>query len=213
MRVVSLNIGRPQIVIVGGQQYSTSINRKPVDGPLELTLLGFVGDRVSNDEVHGGPDKAVCCYCHEHYAHWSGVLGRTLEIPSFGENLTTEGMPETDVCIGDVFRVGTAEVQVSQPRLPCSKLAGKLAEPRIIKWIFENQFSGFYFRILKPGTTKMGEAFARLSHPHPDLTIAQMVRYRADKTLGPEIRERLAGLPELSESWRENFRRAGGEPA
>ena len=211
MRVVSLNIGRPQIVIVGGQQYSTSINRKPVDGPLELTPLGFAGDRVSNDEVHGGPDKAVCCYCHEHYAHWSGILGRTLEVPSFGENLTTEGMQETDVCIGDVFRLGTAEVQVTQPRLPCSKLAGKLAEPRIIKWIFENQFSGFYLRILKPGAAKAGDAFERLSRPHPDFTIAQLVRYRADKNLGAEIRDRLASLSELSESWRAGFRRAPEE--
>lgn len=165
MRVVSLNVGRPQIVLSGGQQYSTSINRRPVQEPIEATPLGFVGDRVSNDKVHGGPDKAICCYPHEHYSHWSGILGRALEVPSFGENLTTLGMLECDVCIGDVFRVGGAEVQVSQPRLPCSKLAMKLAEQRIIRWIIENQFSGFYFRVLRAGVVRPRPH--RASQPSP----------------------------------------------
>lgn len=207
MRIVSLNIGRPQIVIAGGQQYSTSINRRPVDGPLELTPLGFVGDRVSNEEVHGGPDKAVCCYCIEHYAHWSEVLERSLDVPSFGENLTIEGLLETDACIGDVYRIGTVEVQVAQPRLPCSKLAGKLAEPRIIKWILENQFSGYYFRVLQTGRVQAGDSIERISRIHPDLPISRMVQLKTQRDIEPSLRDRLANLAELSQSWRDNFRR------
>lgn len=213
MRVVSLNIGRPQIVMCGGQQYSTAINRRSVDGPLEATPLGFVGDRVSNEKVHGGPDKAVCCYPHEHYAHWSPILGRELEVPSFGENLTTQGMLESDVCIGDVFRVGGAEMQVSQPRLPCSKLAGKLSEQRIIKWILENQFSGFYFRVLKPGAVQAGDPVERISHPHPDLSIARMVQLKSQPAPDPGLCGRLAALSDLSESWREHFRQPDRRPA
>lgn len=213
MRIVSLNIGRPQIVMAGGQQYSTSINRRPVEGLVEATPLGFAGDRVSNEKVHGGPDKAICCYSHEHYPHWSGVLGRELEVPSFGENLTTQGMLEIDVCIGDVFRVGGATVQVSQPRLPCSKLAGKLAEQRIIKWIHENQFSGFYFRVLQPGAVQSGDPVERFSHPHPDLSIARLVRLKSQPAPDPVLCGRLATLSDLSESWREHFRQPDRRPA
>lgn len=213
MRVVSLNVGRPQIVMSGGQQYSTSINRRPVQGPIEATPLGFVGDRVSNEKVHGGPDKAICCYPHEHYSHWSGILGRELEVPSFGENLTTFGMLESDVCIGDVFRVGGAEVQVSQPRLPCSKLAMKLAEQRIIRWIIENQFSGFYFRVLRAGVVRPGDLIERVSHPHPDLSIARMVQLKSQPDPDPVVSGRLAALADLSESWREHFRQSDRRPA
>src|ERR1051325_11063003 len=107
MRVVSLNIGRPQLRLKEGRPYSTAINRRPVDGPVELTATGFVDDRVSDSKNHGGPDKAVCCYPVEHYAYWRERLAAEMPLPSFGENFTTEGLLEEDVCIGDTFDVGT----------------------------------------------------------------------------------------------------------
>lgn len=213
MHVHLVNIGRPQIILVAGRQYSSAIRRRPVEGAAELTLLGFAGDRVSDENVHGGPDKAVCCYPFEHYAWWRDTLGRTLAVPSFGENLTTVDMLETQVCIGDVFRIGTAEVQVTQPRMPCFKLANNLADPRAIVRIHENGFSGFYLRVLTTGAVKGADPIERIAHPHPDLTVHLLLSLRNDRNAAMPSAGRLARLPELSISWREYFERlaAGAE--
>lgn len=207
MRIVSVNIGRPQLVAKGGRTYSTSINRRPVTGPIQLTTEGFENDRVSDRAVHGGPDKAICCYAHEHYPFWKERLGHEMPVPSFGENLTTEGMLETDVCIGDTFRIGSATVQVSQPRQPCAKLAGKHDEPRIIPWVWQEGFSGFYFRVLDTGVIGAGDAVELIAHPHPDLSIRRMLRLKRGEKLTDDLCERLVNLPELAPSWREAFRK------
>lgn len=207
MRIVSVNIGRPQLVSKGGRTYSTSINRRPVTGSVPLTNEGFADDRVSDRAVHGGPDKAICCYSHEHYPFWKERLGHDMPVPSFGENLTTEGMLETGVCIGDLYRIGTATVQVSQPRGPCAKLAGKHDEPRIIPWVWDEGFSGFYFRVIEIGAIGAGDRVELTTRPHPDLTILRMLRLKRGEGLTEEIRERLANMAELAESWRETFRK------
>lgn len=213
MQIVSLNIGRPQIVVRGDRQYSTAIDRRPVAGPLALSVEGFDGDRVSDLSVHGGPDKAVCCFASEHYADFSARLGRPLEIPSFGENLTLAGLLETAACVGDTFAIGTAAVQITQPRQPCFKLAGKLAEPRVIEWTYATGQCGFYFRVLQPGHVAPGAALALMARPHPELTIARLLRVRADASAEPELASRLAELPELSASWRDHFRKRGARRA
>ena len=205
MRIVSVNTGRPQLVAKGGRTYSTSINRRPVTGSVQLTAEGFEYDRVSDRSVHGGPDKAICCYSHEHYPFWEERLGHDMPIPSFGENLTTEGLLETDVCIGDTYRIGTATVQVSQPRQPCAKLAGKHNEPRIIPWIWEEGYSGFYLRVLETGAIATGDAVKLIARPHSDLTILRILRLKRGDGLTKEIQTRLSDLPELANSWREAF--------
>lgn len=207
MRIVSVNIGRPQLTARGGRTYSTSINRRPVIGAVQLTMEGFVDDRVSDRSVHGGPDKALCCYAFEHYPFWESRLGHDLPIPSFGENLTTEGLLETDVCIGDTYRIGTATVQVTQPRVPCTTLAGKHEEPRIIPWVWEEGFSGFYFRVIELGAISAGDGVELIARPLPEFTILRMLRLKRGEDLTEETRERLANLPELSESWRGSFRK------
>ena len=111
MRIISLNIGRPQLHLRDGRPYSTAIDRRPVEGPLELTESGLVDDRVSDSKSHGGPDKALCCYPHEHYAAWRALLASPLTVPSFGENLTTEGLLEDAICIGDTLAIGSAVLQ------------------------------------------------------------------------------------------------------
>ncbi|HKQ47350.1 MAG TPA: MOSC domain-containing protein [Phycisphaerae bacterium] len=206
MQIVSVNIGRPQLVARGGRTYSTSINRHPVTGPVHVTLEGFENDRVSDRSVHGGPDKAICCYSHEHYPFWQERLRHEMPVPSFGENLTTDGMLETDICIGDTYRIGSATVQVSQPRQPCAKLAGKHEEPRMIPWVWEEGFSGFYFRVLDTGAIGAGDAVELVSRPHPDLSIVRMLRLKRDVQLSDDLRERLVNLPELAASWRDAFR-------
>jgi MOSC domain-containing protein YiiM len=206
MRIVSVNIGRPQLVAKSGRTYSTSINRHPATGPVQLTTEGFENDRVSDRSVHGGPDKAICCYAHEHYPFWEMRLGHEMPVPSFGENLTTEGMLEIDICIGDAYRIGSATVQVSQPRQPCFKLAGKHDEPRIIPWVWEEGFSGFYFRVVDTGAIGAGDAVELVARPHADLSIRRMLRLKRGEGLSDDMRERLANLYELAGSWREAFR-------
>ena len=207
MRLASLNLGRPQIVLRDGRRYSTAINRRPVEGRVMLTADGLDGDRVGNRNVHGGPDKAICCYPREHYPHFARLLGVELPVPSFGENFTTAGLLETSVCIGDTFRAGSATVQVTQPREPCFKLAGKHREPRMIEWINETGFCGFYVRVLQSGEVGAGDAIERVKSGHADLTIERLLRVRVSNSGDRDLWSRLACIPELSASWRTHFAR------
>lgn len=207
MRLISLNIGRPQIVLRDGRQYSTAINRHRAASRIAVGVEGLEGDRVADRNVHGGPDKAVCCYPREHYSHFSELLGHELAVPAFGENFTTAGLLESEVCVGDTYRVGTAVVQVTQPRQPCFKLANKHRQPQIIEWIYETGFCGFYFRVLQLGEVGSGDAFEPAGRFHEDLTIARLLAIRADPQAEPQLWNRLADLPELSDSWRQHFAR------
>lgn len=206
MRVVSLHIGRPSLVVRIGRPFSTAINRRVAPGPQQLTPTGFVGDRVADTRHHGGPDRAVNCYPREHYAWLVEQLGHEVEMPAFGENLTTEGLLETDVCIGDTFRVGTALVQVSQPRQPCWKLAHKHGAPELPRRMVAAGFTGFYVRILEVGTVQAGDTLELSHRPHPGLTIrrtAHSVLLQGDT----ETLHLLAAAPELSASWHEQVAR------
>jgi MOSC domain-containing protein YiiM len=172
MRLACVSVGRPHVIMRGGRQYSSAINRRPVEGPIELTTAGLVGDRVSDLKYHGSPDQAVCCYPLEHYDYWRTKLGAAMPVPSFGENFTTEGLLETAVCVGDVYRIGGAVVQVSRPREPCFKLANKHGQPSLPRWIRETGYTGFYCRVLEPGVIQSGDAITLLDRPHPTQTIA-----------------------------------------
>lgn len=205
MNVHSLNIGRPQIVIYNGRQYSTSINRKPVEGPVELTPTGFVGDRISEAGPHGGEEMAACCYPREHYDEWRRRLGRELVIPSFGENLTTDGLVETQVCVGDEYEIGGATVQVSQPRMPCWKLANKLETKQAVEWIHASGHCGYYLRVLRPGRVATCDAIRLVRRGCAEFTIDRLMRLKLEKRPDETVARRLAELPELSASWRQHF--------
>ncbi len=202
MHIVSLNIGRPQLITRDGRTFSSSINRRPVHESVNLTLEGFVGDRPSNQEVHGGVDKAVCCYPHEHYAHWREVLGGAVDVPAFGENLTTMGALETEVCVGDVFRIGGATVQVSQPRQPCGTLAMRNNCSMLPKWVNEAGYTGFYVRVVELGEVRAGDAVMLIERPRFGVTILSLTRLMLDKEAPVEKLEAAASIVELSQSWR-----------
>ena len=127
MRIVSLNVALPSVQRYDGREVVTGGAKLPVRGAM-LRFENFEGDGQADKANHGGPDKAVCVYPFDHYAHWQEKLGRRLSPGAFSENLTVSGVPETEVCIGDVFGAGGAVVQVSQPRMPCTKVAGKNGE-------------------------------------------------------------------------------------
>lgn len=156
MHIVFLNVGRPAAVTYFGKEVQTGGQKVPV-AEAWLAAENFAGDGQADLKNHGGPDKAVCVYPHEHYADWAAELGAPLEPGAFSENLTVAGALETEVCLGDIWQVGEAvRVQVSQPRQPCSKLAGKRGRPDLIERIHANGRSGYYLRVLREGIVRAG---------------------------------------------------------
>jgi MOSC domain-containing protein YiiM len=207
LQLLSLNIGRPHILVRHGRQYSTAINRRPVTGPLLLALAGLEGDRVSDDRVHGGPDKAVCCYPTEHYPYFTERLGVALTVPAFGENFTTAGLLEVAVCIGDTFRIGGAIVQITQPRQPCAKLAMKHDTPDLIRWINDTALTGFYLRVLHPGQLAAGQPFTLLDRAPHAPTVAAATRALRSNPPDRDALEHLRAAPALSAAWQRAVQR------
>ena len=204
MKIVSLNVGAPSTQRYGEQESWTGGAKRPVSRAL-LRFDNFDGDGQADLENHGGADKAVCVYPLDHYAHWGRALGRELEAAAFSENLTVSDALETDVCVGDVFRAGGATVQVSQPRMPCGKLAGKNGERMLARWISETGYTGFYMRVLSEGLVAAGDTLDIVER-HPDrisITDVNGVIYGRSRDLA--LVERLAGLPEFAAEGRALF--------
>jgi hypothetical protein len=145
MKIVSLNVGLPSAQNYEGREVITGGAKQPVSRAV-LRLGNFDGDRQADLLNHGGLEKAVCVYPFDHYPYWSRRLGRDLKPGAFSENLTVCGAIETEVCVGDVFRIGEAMVQVSQPRMPCAKLAGKNGSRMLPKLMTDVGYTGFYMR-------------------------------------------------------------------
>lgn len=175
IQLVGLSVGKPQTVIHENQEVHTAIFKAPVTGPIYLTKLGFEGDQVADTVNHGGVDKAVNVYSHEHYEFWEQELGITLApISAFGENLTVRGLLEQDVCIGDIFQLGDAVVQVSQARVPCTKISVKLGVEGMRNKFIETKFTGFYLRVLQEGIVGEDRTM-KLIEKHPaGITIAYL---------------------------------------
>ena len=199
-----MNVALPQTQRYGREEVRTGGAKRPVPNAL-LRSCGFDGDGQADLVNHGGVDKAVCVYPFDHYAHWERVFGHGLEPGAFSENLTVSGAVETGICIGDVFRVGEAVLQVSQPRTPCSKLAGKNGQRLLPKWVGQTGYTGFYMRVLSEGPVSAGDAFERIEN-HPDLiAVAEVndVIYERSADIG--LIERLANLPEFGSDGRALF--------
>lgn len=213
-RVAHLFIGRPENHASAGEDpWITAIFRKEVAQPVFLTKTGFQGDQVASVRVHGGPEKAALLYSISHYPKWRQELGLLMEPGGFGENLGIAGLDENNVCIGDSYRIGEAEVQVSQPRGPCATLARRWGRPDLVKIVRENHRSGWYIRILREGIVAPGDNVELLGRPNPDWTVARTshVNYSRDRDLS-DLRE-LVDLPELSNNWRSDLQKKLGAAA
>jgi MOSC domain-containing protein YiiM len=175
MRVLSIQVAHPRIILAKGQRISTGIFKQPVEGPLMLRRLNLDGDRQADLRVHGGPAKAVYVYPSEHYPLWRKELpGMDLQYGMFGENFTTEGWNENDTNIGDRFRIGGAVVMVTQPREPCFKLAAKFGRDDIIKLFLESGRSGFYLSVVEEGMVEAGQTIERIYTDKNGVTVADM---------------------------------------
>jgi MOSC domain-containing protein YiiM len=177
MKLLSINVARPRIIIAKGQRISTGIFKEPVEGPLMLRRLNLDGDRQADLRVHGGPSKAAYVYPSEHYPLWRKELpDMDLQYGMFGENFTTQGLNEVDTNIGDRFRIGGAVVMVTQPREPCFKLAAKFGRDDIIKKFLESGRSGFYLAVVEEGLVEAGQSVERIYRDENGVTIADMNR-------------------------------------
>jgi len=212
MRVVSVNVGLPRFVTWHGKTVETAIWKQPVAGRIAIVGDNLVGDRQADLTVHGGRDKAVYGYPSEHYPWWRTQLpGKDLAWGAFGENLTVEGLFEDRVHIGDRFRIGAAELMVTQPRTPCFKLGIKFDRPEIVKEFLRSERSGFYFSVVRAGEIGAGDAIECV-HADPDgMTVTDLVRLGMAKHAEPATLRRAVALPGLAEVWREEFRARLGE--
>ncbi len=207
MRLVSVNVGRPRIVTWKGTQVSTSIFKDPVDGAVDVKKLNLVGDRQSDLSVHGGPDKAVYAYPSEHYPYWRKQLPDA-ELPwgVFGENLTTEGLTENALHIGDRLRIGTALLGVTQPRVPCYKLTIRFDRDDMIKRFIASHFSGYYFSVLEEGQLAAGSEIEIVEHDPHNVTVSDINRLYYGESHDQELLHRVLNVDALPEGWREHLR-------
>jgi MOSC domain-containing protein YiiM len=207
MIVESLNVGLPKKEIFDGKPITTGICKKPVSGQVTLRALGFDGDGVADSKNHGGPDKAICVYSLDHYPFWEKTLGVMLPAAAFGENLSVSNLKEDDVCIGDIFLLGTATVQISQPRQPCTTLAARYGRNDLVKLVINSGFSGFYFRVLQEGEVRVGAPLV-LVEKDPNLISVSFANniFHHDRKNREGI-ESVLTIPALSESWQRSLQR------
>jgi MOSC domain-containing protein YiiM len=213
MKVVSLSVGLPREVEWHGQRVLTSIFKTPVDRRLRVTTLNLEGDQQSDLSVHGGVDKAVYAYPSEHYEFWRRELPQA-DLPwgAFGENLTTEGLLEADVRIGDRFRVGSAEFVVTQPRMPCFKLGIRFGRPDILKRFLRSGRTGFYFAVALEGEVGAGDSILPNTRADEGLTVADVVNLYTVDAENQELLRRATRSSVLPEGWRDYFRKRLWEP-
>ena len=207
MRVLAVSVGRPREVEWRGRLVRTSIFKTPISGRARVAHLNLAGDEQSDLTVHGGPDKAVYVYPSEHYPAWRRELpGVELGFAAFGENLTTEGLLEPEVSIGDRFRIGTAEFVVTQPRMPCYKLGVRFGDPGMVKRFHQSGRNGFYLAVTREGEIGTSDAIELVARDPGGLTVADVIGLYADDGAKQPLLERASRHPALPESWREYFR-------
>ena len=206
MEIISLNVGLPRLVLRNGEPVSTGIFKEPVEGRVMLRTLNLDGDRQSDLSVHGGPEKAAYLYPSEHYEFWKRELP-DMDLPwgMFGENFTTTGLLETEVHIGDRFRIGDAEVMVTQPRMPCYKLGVRFGRADIIKRFLVSERTGFYFSVLKEGEVGAGDQLELLEKNVDGVTIVDITRLYSSDRKNVELMRRAIATEALPNSWREYF--------
>jgi MOSC domain-containing protein YiiM len=208
MRVLSVNVGLPREVIWRGKTVTIGIYKEPVAGRVAIRALNLEGDRQADLRVHGGRDKAVYAYPSEFYELWSRERPELDFGPgTFGENLTTEGLLDGDVSVGDRFRVGTAELVVTQPRLPCFKLGIKMGRDEFVTEFLERGLYGFYLAVVREGEVEAGDPIVELSRDPRGVTVTEIARLFARDRDDIEGAQRAGDLDVLPESWRDYFRK------
>jgi MOSC domain-containing protein YiiM len=203
MKIISVNVGLPREVIWKGITIQTAIFKKPAAGAVAIRELNLAGDQQADLTVHGGSEKAVYGYPAEHYEYWREQLPDVSSSwGTFGENLTTEGLREETLCIGDVLRVGSAVLQITQPRMPCYKLELRFNRNDMIKRFLVSGRSGFYFSVIEEGDVAAGSRVEILDRDPDGVTVSDIVRLYLGSTRDPELLQRATNVASLPQNWR-----------
>jgi len=193
------------------REWHTGFYKEPISGIAEVEHLGIVGDGQADLRVHGGPDKAICVYPSEHFEYWETTLGLEMKVGAFGENFTTSGGVENDVCIGDTFQICDLVLQVTQPRQPCWKLSRRWGIKKLAALVQQNGKTGWYFRVVQQGKVKASEEIRLIDRPNTEWTIERCNQVMHHLRKDRDQASTLANIPELSESWRTSLlKRAEG---
>jgi len=203
--IFSLNVGLPKEEDFPAGKVRTALCKRPVFHPVALSKTGLEGDEVADHEHHGGADKAVCAYSLDHYPAWEKLMVRELPRAAFGENLTILNLTEKDVCIGDVFALGTALIQVSQPRQPCRKLADRYGRPDLVRLMAETGQIGWYFRVLQEGLVAAGDPLILSRRDEHLISVAFANRIVHDDPTNGEGLAQVLAVSALSDAWRQDF--------
>ena len=203
MQVISVNVGLPREVIWKGITVRTGIFKDPVNGPVTIRKLNLAGDQQADLTVHGGAEKAVYAYPSEHYEYWRRKLPEVqFSWGKFGENFTTEGLAEDSLCIGDRLRVGSAMLMVTQPRMPCYKLALRFDRDDMIKRFLTSQRSGFYFSVIEEGEAQAGSKVEIMSRDPHRVAVVDIVRLYLRQAHDPELLHRAMNVSALPQNWK-----------
>jgi MOSC domain-containing protein YiiM len=206
MKLISLNVGKPRDIEWNGKTIRTSIFKHPVDDKRHVFLQNIEGDEQADLRVHGGLNKAIYAYDVSHYEQWKKLLLRDdWRWGLFGENLTTEGLVDEEVCIGDVYEIGTAKLQVVQPRFPCMKLNVRFDRTDMIDLFMEQRRNGIYFKVVEEGFIQAGDEIKRIEASSYAVTIADYVHCYYEKGKPQHIRNTILSIPFLPESQRRVF--------
>jgi len=208
-RVNSVQVGA--VAPLGPDGTPSGFLKRPAAGPIDVGLLGLAGDAQADLRVHGGPEKAVYAYAASRYSAWAADFpehAAILHAGAFGENLTIEGFDEGGICVGDVHAIGSARLQVCQPRQPCFKLGLRFADPRLPPAMVINGRSGWYYRVLQPGVLEAGETLRLEERPNPDFRFDRLVAIVSGRGATTEELERLADMDGLAGGRKTLVRRA-----
>ena len=203
MRLRSVNVGLPREMSVGSGKVLSGIHKTPVKGRVQMGRWNLSGDGQADLESHGGVEKAVYVYAHDHYAFWESELGRRdLQPGAFGENFTAEGMTDVVVGLGDVYRVGTGVVRVTQPRVPCAKLGALFGDPRFPKRFLASRRPGFYLEVLEEGMVEEGNEVELLERDPKGMPVAEALSIRFFDAGNEAALRRILSIGALSQAWR-----------
>ena len=205
MEIVSISISDVRPLGYQGRRAQSGICKEPVNGPVFVTQEGIEGDAQADRENHGGADKAVYAYAVENYRFWEQALGRKLSYGQFGENLAVSGMTDETVHIGDIFRIGPVEVQITQPRVPCFKLGMRMEDTGFVRRFHHSGRVGFYLRVLMEGPISPGDSIERLQADPGQLNIQDAMLALGKNPRQQEIIARALAIPALSQAWRESL--------
>jgi MOSC domain-containing protein YiiM len=206
MKLISVNVGLPRVVMSNGEPVSTGIFKEPVAGHVMLRTLNLDGDRQADLSVHGGPSKAVYVYPSEHYDYWKHELPE-MKQPwgMFGENFTSAGVFESELNIGDKFRVGSAVVMVTEPRMPCYKLGIKFGRPDIVKRFLASERTGFYFAVLQESEVGVGDSIGLIEGSKHSVKVSDITSLYTREKHNIGLLRRAMEVEALPESWKSYF--------